>query len=339
MQPEPWAAPPGWRSPAISADSRPSKKRSTTRSLWPPVTTTACGPSASTSRARSSWDSCSSPPRQRPRLGNVRRDDRGQRQQPLDQRRPRLVVEQHGAALGDHHRIEHHRRLADEAERLDHRLDRLRGAEHADLDRVDPDVFGDRADLGDDRLRRDRLDRLDPDRVLRRDRRDRGHPVHAAARKRLQVGLDAGATAGVRAGDRENVGMVLQGAAAQPRCWTAGQIKDAGSVACSARKRPKDADMRGRSVSQLIPRASGRLQQRPRVDAHERADDVAEGLEGGERRGDLGAGRGRAATAIASQVSSPRSTTASTPSSAGSRSGPERSALRTPGPSIASSTS
>ena len=45
---------------------------------------------------------------------------------------------------------------------------------------------------------------LDADRVLRRDRGDRGHPVHAAARERLQVGLDAGAAAGVRAGDRED---------------------------------------------------------------------------------------------------------------------------------------
>ena len=45
---------------------------------------------------------------------------------------------------------------------------------------------------------------LTPDRVLRRDRGDRRHPVHAAARERLEVGLDAGAAAGVRAGDRED---------------------------------------------------------------------------------------------------------------------------------------
>ena len=78
---------------------------------------------------------------------------RGQRQQALDQRRARLLVEQHRAALGDHHRVDHHRRLADEAQRLDHRVDGLRRAEHADLDRVDADVLGDRRDLGDDRSR------------------------------------------------------------------------------------------------------------------------------------------------------------------------------------------
>ena len=44
---------------------------------------------------------------------------------------------------------------------------------------------------------------VDADRVLRGDRRDRGHPVHSAARERLQVGLDAGPAAGVGAGDRE----------------------------------------------------------------------------------------------------------------------------------------
>ena len=37
--------------------------------------------------------------------------------------------------------------LGDEVERLAHRLDRLHRAEHADLDRVHPDVLGDRPDL------------------------------------------------------------------------------------------------------------------------------------------------------------------------------------------------
>ena len=66
-----------------------------------------------------------------------------------------------------------------------------------------PMSLGHRLHLTDDRLRRDRGDALDPDRVLPRDRRDRGHAVHAAARERLQVGLDAGAAARVRAGDRQ----------------------------------------------------------------------------------------------------------------------------------------
>ena len=122
---------------------------------------------------------------------------------PLDQRRLGVRVEQRRAALGDHHRVDHDRRVADEVERLDDRLDRRLVAEHPDLDRVDADVGGDRLDLGDDDLGRHRDHQLDADRVLGGDRGDRGRPVDAAARERLQVGLDAGAAAGVRAGDRE----------------------------------------------------------------------------------------------------------------------------------------
>ncbi len=175
-------------------------------SEWPPVTTTAFGPSSRTARARSSWRSVLVEAREHPRLGDVRRRDRDQRQQVVDQRVDRVFVEQPGARLGDHHRIEHDRGVADEAERLDHGGDRRRVAEHPDLHRVDADVLGDRANLGDDHLRRHHLDRLDPDRVLRRDRGDRRHPVHAAARERLQIGLDPGAAARVRAGDREHRG-------------------------------------------------------------------------------------------------------------------------------------
>ena len=43
--------------------------------------------------------------------------------------------------------------VADQVERLDHGVDRRLVAEHPDLDRVDADVVGDRADLGDDHLR------------------------------------------------------------------------------------------------------------------------------------------------------------------------------------------
>ena len=69
----------------------------------------------------------------------------------------------------------------------------------------------------DDRLGRDRRDARDRDRVLPRDRGDRRHPVHAAARERLQVGLDARAAARVRAGDREHAGCAGRGRHEVPR--------------------------------------------------------------------------------------------------------------------------
>src|ERR1700759_1060429 len=72
--------------------------------------------------------------------------------------------------------------------------------------RTSATILGARADLGDDHPRRHLLDRLDPDRVLRGQRRDRRHPVDAATRERLQVGLDPRAAARARAGDREHRG-------------------------------------------------------------------------------------------------------------------------------------
>ena len=78
-----------------------------------------------------------------------------------------------------------------------------RGAEHPDLDRVDADVGEHRAHLREHDLWREGVDRGDADGVLGGDRGDRTRAVHAAARERLQIGLDAGAAAGVRAGDRE----------------------------------------------------------------------------------------------------------------------------------------
>ena len=50
------------------------------------------------------------------------------------------------------------------------------------------------------------MDGRDRDRVLGGQRDDRAHPVAAEARERLQVGLDPGAAAGVRGGDREAAG-------------------------------------------------------------------------------------------------------------------------------------
>ena len=67
----------------------------------------------------------------------------------------------------------------------------------------DADVRGDGPDLVEDELARKRLHRDDLDRVLRGQRDDRRGPVHAAARERLQVGLDPRAAARVGGRDRD----------------------------------------------------------------------------------------------------------------------------------------
>ena len=203
----------------------PSKKRSTSSSLWPPVTTAACGPSASTAagqlllRARLLAE-----PGQHPRLGDVRR----RRPSPAAAAsRPAPACASSSSRTAPLSATITGSRTTGAALRparaLDHRVDRLRRAEHPDLDRVDADVRGDRPDLRDDHLAaRPARPRSTADRVLRRDRGDRRHPVHAAARERLQVGLDPGAAAGVRAGDREDGRGRARAMAPEPRATVAG---------------------------------------------------------------------------------------------------------------------
>ena len=70
------------------------------------------------------------------------------RQDPLDQRRLRRRVEQRRAALGDHHRVDDHRHLADQLEPSSTASIVALVGEHPDLDRVDADVGGDRARPG-----------------------------------------------------------------------------------------------------------------------------------------------------------------------------------------------
>ena len=168
-----------------------------------PVTTTASGPRARIAPPRSSEDAPSPSPDKRPRLEQVRRRHRRQRQHAIDQRRLGLWLEQRRAALGDHHRVDHDRRLADTA-----RAPRSprRSSSRPRACRPSPRrrrCRSRRPDLRDDHRRRHRGHHLDPDRVLGRQRRDRRRAVHAAPRERLQVGLDPGAAAGVRARDRK----------------------------------------------------------------------------------------------------------------------------------------
>ncbi len=61
VHPEPCEAPSGYRSPGIRASVAPSKNTSVACSRWPPVTTTAAGPSRCSSRASSSASSTASP--------------------------------------------------------------------------------------------------------------------------------------------------------------------------------------------------------------------------------------------------------------------------------------
>jgi hypothetical protein len=86
------------------------------------------------------------------------------------------------------------------------RLDDRSAEEHSGLRRIDADVVEDRVELRADEVGWDLVDRRHLGRVLRREGDDRAQPVGAEAGERLQVGLDAGAAAGVRGGDRQAAG-------------------------------------------------------------------------------------------------------------------------------------
>ena len=112
-------------------------------------------------------------------------------------------VEQHRPALGDHHRVDHDRGLPHLVQCLGDRFDRRLVEEHPDLDRVHAEIGGHRPDLVEDHLPRNRLHGDHLAGVLGGEGDDRRGAVDAAARERLQVGLDPGAAAGIGARDRD----------------------------------------------------------------------------------------------------------------------------------------
>ena len=76
---------------------------------------------------------------------------------------------------------------------------------HADLHRGDGDVGEYGVDLRADEGRRGHMDARHAAGVLRRQRGDDGHPVTAVGGKGFQIGLDAGAAGGIRAGNGQQI--------------------------------------------------------------------------------------------------------------------------------------
>ena len=105
------------------------------------------------------------------------------------------------AARRDHHRVEDHQRQIQLLDRRGNRFDDGRRREHADLGRVDADVAGDRFDLRGDEIGRQRRERRDAERVLSGDGGDGARAVDAERGEGLEIGLNAGASARIAAGD------------------------------------------------------------------------------------------------------------------------------------------
>ena len=207
VQPEPCAAPSGWRSPGSSVSVVPSKNRSVAASRCPPVTTTYAGPSACSAR-----DELDPVERvvagERARLGEVGRDHGRARQDLLAQRRARRRAP--AAARRTRRPSPGRARSACRA--------RARRAPPATVSIVSASpsipIFTASTPRSSATARTcpamisgaTGCTALTADGVLDRDRRDRRRPVHARARERLEVGLDPRAAAGVRPGDRQDDG-------------------------------------------------------------------------------------------------------------------------------------
>ena len=108
------------------------------------------------------------------------------------------------ATLGDHYWIDDEVRKGEGACLLGHDVDDRGAAQHAGLHGVRDDVGEDRIDLRGDELRRHLVDANHGYGVLRCERGESRHAVNAESGECLEVGLDAGAAAGVRARNRED---------------------------------------------------------------------------------------------------------------------------------------
>ena len=139
------------------------------------------------------------------RLWRIRRDEAGARDQFRPDGADGALIDETIPGGGHHHGIDDargKRRLR--VKGFGDRLDELRRAEHAGLDRVGADIGEGDLDLAKYSVERDRPDTVDAFCVLHGDRSDGGHRMTAEHGDGLDVRLDAGAAAGIGAGDDED---------------------------------------------------------------------------------------------------------------------------------------
>ena len=138
-------------------------------------------------------------------LGQVGRDDGGDRQQHLAQHLHRVFGQQRVAVLRHEHGIDDEPADAEVVQRGRDRRDQLGRGEHPGLGRVDADVDRDCCDLPAHQVGAHQLEGLHTQRVLRGHRHDRGRSPHAVRLERLEVGDDARAAprVGARDGERD----------------------------------------------------------------------------------------------------------------------------------------
>ena len=142
---------------------------------------------------------------QRLSLAQVGGNERGQWQQALFDAHNRFRFKQFEAAGGDQHRIYNEVRRAVFGEFRGDGVDYRPGRQHPGFYRGDVEVIENRVDLRFDEIHRQLEGFPDLPRVLRGHSRDNGEAVGAVGVKGLEVGLDAGAAAGVGSGNGEDL--------------------------------------------------------------------------------------------------------------------------------------
>jgi hypothetical protein len=125
------------------------------------------------------------------RFRQVRRDDRGHRQQPRPQRIQCVVREQLGTGRRHHHRIEHDGHGAMRREQSGDGVDHACRRQHAELHRAHVEIVEARIDLRPQERHVGHVHRRHAARVLRGERGNRRQAVHAVRGEGLQVRLDA----------------------------------------------------------------------------------------------------------------------------------------------------
>ena len=124
-------------------------------------------------------------------------------QQPVG--RDRVGFQQHRPGARHHHRIDQPRQCQ-RRQGGGGGLDQRGFEQHAGLERPHRQIAGHRPDLGQQRRRRQRIDPADARGVLGRDAGDGTAAMHLQGHERFEVGLNAGAAAGIAAADGEGDG-------------------------------------------------------------------------------------------------------------------------------------
>ena len=134
---------------------------------------------------------------QRHGLGNVGRDDGRQREQTTRERLSGVLGNEASARSGDHNGVDDHVGCVPCAQAVGDNFDNLGGRNHADLDGARADIVKNGVNLRGYDIWRDILHGGDAQCVLRCDGGDGRLGIQAVGRDGLDVGLNAGATAGI----------------------------------------------------------------------------------------------------------------------------------------------